>query len=535
MRKVFPWLLPLVAFFFYPPASLPLSAGKWVALYGAAIFSAVYLLRGPLRLPRFSWLTGLSLGLVAVASLLHLFYFRPAGFVFVLADRLSFLFLSLGFAKSFLEGSTLKDYWLPATLGAFFAAVFALIGLGDPAGGLLGSSRAATDAIALLLLVAWAAPAPERAKPFVVQAFFAIASGLGIFVVVSRGENAALLGWGLAFVVLSALRDRERPVFRRAGRLGLGAGLVLSLLWVAPSFNAPLAGLERAAVWRATGQMIRTLPLGTGAGRFEFAALPFLREAGLAREEVLVASPQNEALRYLAEEGVLLSLAYLALWLVLLARWFRFGAPERAFVAAAFVFFVSSAIVSSPFLHASGALVLALVAGVLTNAARRGGEPLRPRITRGLLALGLLLIVGFGGAATLSRTFEDSAARAHLACALTPENWRACLTAARSLQDKGDWQGARHRVERVLAGEPTNFTAVRQLVFIAGNQKRNLEACFLLWRFDDFYRGLSSQHETLEKNCAPKWLEYFNRRRPTRIYERQGKTPTGFDQAPPTR
>lgn len=530
MTKLFPWLLFLIALFFFPPSFFPLTDGKWVAVYAAGIFSAIYLWRrGGIALGRGPALAAAAVALLSVAQTVWL---RPRGFVFVLADRFSLWLLALGFARAFADGLRPRDFWLPASLGAFFTAVFALAGLGDPAGGLAGGPAAAAETAGFLFVLALAAPAPERKRPLIALLFFGLTAAVVVFVVMQRGPLSAL---AIGFVAVAHFQRRFSS-YRRAASYGILAAFLGSLMVFLANGFPP--GPDRGPGAGLPAEMIRENILGVGPGRYGFAALPYLRERGRLVEGAPLAPPANVVYGHAVEDGLPLALAFGALWVLLVMRWRKRGAGEQSFAAPGLIFLGVGALVSPIFLGALPAAGLAMLAGLLLAPApeREAGsgpvaEPAAiPVWRRGGLGALLLLALSPALAAMASRGLESQPGHAATACAITPENWRACLLSAHELQEKGDWQPARRVVEEVLANEPANFIALQQLVFIAGSQRRNLEACFLLWRYDDFYGGNSSQHERLTKNCLPKWLEYFHRRRPTRYYERQGKSPTGFEE-----
>ncbi|RZA06284.1 MAG: hypothetical protein EOP11_10760 [Proteobacteria bacterium] len=534
MKKALPWILCIVALFIYPPAFLPFTEGKWLALWLAGLFSLAYLLRAPVIFPNFSKAINAFFGLILVGMLAQLFWARPQAFLFVVANRLSFFLVALGFWKAFRRGLGPKDFWAPLALGLFFTSLGALIRAPGP-GGFFGDANLAAEAVAFLFVALWRLSPPERTRPLILRSFLFLSFTLGSLFLFLQAAGWLLLAVALALALTQSRGANDLKSWpSRLPFASLGLGLSLAILVSLASgalpraVSSPLIAGSQFSLWKHTLLLAQANPLGVGPERFEFASLrPMAAALGLPEGQRIL-SPGNEALRYLAEDGLPLTLAYAAAWGLLLALYRRRNANLSAWAYAPLIFLGLSCFALPLLQNALVVAALAALWGLMASEVSGEGRIRRP-LAIALFRFNVSVVVGcIVGAAVLSRSFEAQASRAALACQITPANWRACLLAGHELQANGDFQAARYFVEGVLAGEPDNLLAQQRLVFIAGNQRRNLEACFLLWRFDDFYGGKSSQHERLLKNCRPKWLEYFAKKRPTRFYERQKKMPTGF-------
>jgi hypothetical protein len=446
--------------------------------------------------------------ILSALMLAHLFVFQPSGFEFSLLARVSFFALLWFSWRGFTSQLRWGDFWWPLGSGVALASAWGFFQLkaGDPSYGL-------AEAVGAALVLWWAIPRP---KDVMAKAAQPLAGGLGLgFLFVSDLSVLAAAGVG---VLLVLLRERKKDALIPAG-----AALVLAVACFF-ALRAPAGGFpslrEKAEVWRSTTALIQANPLGVGVDRFVFTFPTFHRAP--AGDSVLVYSPRNEFLRWAAEDGLPLAVLFLLVFAYCLRAWWKKGAPEKAvFIPVAAFFFLEmlwAAPWRNPLPMALGAVVLgSMGAGIW----KRRMLPAHAGARALLLVSWLFLLICFGRVA-VSRALEktDDVFRAQVACRAVSSNWRACLNYGSLLLAQGETTSARREVERVLEMEPWNFVAIRNLGNIAVRQGDRLEACFLTWKYDDLFSGQSELSEQYQKNCPPKWRDYFSRKRPKQYYRR---------------
>lgn len=539
------WLLPLGTFLvsvgWLPGAWMDFESGKWMVVYLLGFVALVASFAAPV-FPRVRRAEGIGLALLFAATLAHLFWFYPTGFEFVLLDRLSFFFLLFFSWRSFSCGQMRwSDFWWPLAAALLVIGAFGLwqvralnpeLVIQTQVGSLFGHANNAAQFTGLTLLLWWAIPRP-RARPAVV-AFYVVSALSVAYLVLSRGRSA-LLAFALGAMLLFLLKRNRRVAWPRALAVGAGAFLLYAALMFTQgkdwrqvaAFSLPgekgSMTEYRADLWRRTLTMIHEHPLGVGVGRYAFEFVPYHR-GGFLSFLSLPASPHSEPLRYLAEDGIPLTILFAVALVYLFYLWARRGAPGREIVLPSCLFLLVEGAVQFPWQNAYPVYLTAVGLGFIAATVwepvslwRRGFAPVIVAV-----ALACLLLLGRAFASRLWERSPDPA-RAALSCQLAPANWRACLHQARLLLAANEFEPARRVITRVLDRDPWNYTAIRHLAVVAGRQGDNLEGCFLLWKYDDIFMGKSDLRPAYEKTCPPKWRSYFDRRRPERYYPRASK------------
>lgn len=495
------WLLPLGLLVVLLASDFSVVAALSLVCIGVA------LLLKPV-VPDLSKREWIGVAALAVLMLSHLFVFQPAGFEFSLLARVSFFGLLWYSWRGFTSQLRWDDFWWPLSAGAVLASAwgFYQVRAGSPVYGLPESVGAA-------LVLWWALP---RSKDLAAKIALPIVGGIAIaFLLVSDLSVLAAAAIGMLLVL-----GRER---KKDALLSLGGAVVLGVVCFF-ALRAPVGEFpsirQKTEVWRATTSLIQANPLGVGVDRFVFTFPTFSRAP--AGDSALLYSPRNEFLRWAAEDGLPLSILFLLVFAYFLRAWWKKGAPEKWVALPVGAFFLLQMVWSSPWQNplpmAVGAVVLgAMGAGIW----KRRMLPAHAGTRALLLVAWLFLLVCFGRVA-VSRALErsDDVFRAQVACRAVSSNWRACLNYSRLLLAQGETTSARREVERVLEMEPWNFVAIRTLGSVALRQGDRLEACFLTWKYDDLFSGQSELSEQYQKNCPPKWRDYFSRKRPKQYYRR---------------
>jgi hypothetical protein len=292
----------------------------------------------------------------------------------------------------------------------------------------------------------------------------------------------------------------------------LGSALILGGFSDKPGMSG-----ARLDYWRQTLRLIRAEPFGVGLDRFEFEFIPFQRLGNTLSPYSVLLSPHNEFLRYPAEEGILLALAYLLLLTLFLRAWWRRAPPgSRALLAPIGLFYAVEMSVQFPWQLAFPCFFGAIAFGAMAAELWPGSWIPERRLRRVLATVLLVLLFAGTAAAWTVRAFErsDEAERVGFACRLAPAHWRACLRATRILVAKGDLREARARVEAELDRAPWNFYAWRMLASIAARENKHLESCYFTWRYVDLFRSMDPGAVEVLNSCPKAWISYFDRKRP---------------------
>jgi hypothetical protein len=427
------------------------------------------------------------------------------------------------------------------TLAWGLEPLFGLVG-GDGQSATFGNVNMAAQfvgfAAAFLIAHAVRDPAPRHPSTVLAAAVLVAAS---VAYIVSVGARSALLALAAAVIVTAWLRPRAGRGRWRTRSVIAAAGVIIAALAVAAAssaFTSPLKAESvrlRARLWAQTVKLIADHPLGVGSGNFVHAFLPYqLADDRLRSETVVYASPHNEVLRALAEEGIV--------WCALAAYLlFRLGAAVRTrvragggpgppvVIAAGASFLAVECLFQFPFALAFGTLAAALTLGLALSYAETADAARTPThrpwwIPR-LAAFALASLAAVALARVVlsdywTATTPGDAARQARACALNPRNFRACLNAAWLDASGGHRRRARQRLAAILDRSPYYSPAIALLADDAFAQGDARAGCFYTWIYDALFAGRSSRHDVLIARCPPPLVEGFAREVRVPGYER---------------
>lgn len=494
-------------------------------------------------MPAWKRRNAILVGAVALLSLAHLLWFNQDGWVFSLMDRVSFFAIALfSWTRFRAKRLSWRDFRAPALLALAVVSGYGLwqmYQVGFPGempytkvGSFFGYANITAQfvAISLLLLLGLGLPKPrsERLVTGLVAATalaylvllrgrsvligFALAAGLSFFLRLRKG--AFRVGWLLAGIAATLVLFVGFQMLRGKS-LGEAASLRI--------FAEKSSMFEyRFDVWKQTLRMIEENPLGVGADRFEFKFVPYHRFGTTLSSTSLALSPHNEFLRYPAEDGVPLALAYLALLLLFLRAWARRSSESSRFLLLPLgLFYALEMLFQFPWQTGFPVFFGAVAFGAMAAEAWTGEWRPKERVGGALLVA--LLFGQFVGTAEafLIRSFENSRDpdRLAAACSLGRNNWRACMQRAHFDTGKGDYASARRYIEGELDRSPWNYHAWRRYAALLQRQGDRLGACFYMWRYADLFNDQPVRAQ-LKEACQQKWLDYFERKRPTKYFPR---------------
>jgi O-antigen ligase len=551
MKKWERWLLPFglvsLAWMHLPGAWMEYHQGKWVGFYWLALAALTFFLLSRPVFPEMKRWEGFSLLAIAAGMLAHLFWFHPSGYEFSLLDRAGFFVILLSSWRGFASGAVRwKDFWWPLAVMLLVVCgygVYQLIRVGFPGampynelGSTFGYANNAAQAVGLSLLVWWGIP--RRQSPLAAAVLYGVSALSLTYLVFSRGRSA-LLAFGLGALVFGFLK------LRQAGggslrKVGVGAAVVAVVLSLFGGVQiargksvAEVLSLSifrekspmmayRLDVWQQTVRMIQEHPLGVGVDRFTFQFVPYHRQGSTISFHSATDSPHNEFLRYLAEDGIPLSLLFALVLAIFLLRWWKSGALHRELLLPAFAFLLGEMLVQFPWQNTFPTYFGAVIFGSMAAGIWERKAFPRHAWAKAVSVLLVFLFAFTAGKATVSRLTEKSQDEfwAKASCRTVSSNWRACLNYSRVLLRKGESGGARKELERMLEKDPWNYAAIRHLGVVAQRQGDRLEACFLTWKYDDIFLGKSDLNAAYVQNCPARWRSYFDRKRPKKYYRR---------------
>lgn len=537
-KAFLPWGIFFLAVIWVPGAWMPYQSGKWLGLAFLALFSfATWAFRREIVVPNFHRWEVLGFVALLVSLLGSMFWFHGWYVDLSLLDRWSFFLLVFFSWLSFRAGLQWRDFFFPLVAAVAVVSVYGLYQLyevgfpGDmpytQVGSLFGHSNNAAQFVGMGILLLWACAEGRR-----FPALSASIVGLA-YLYLSRGRSA-LLAFGLAGMIAIFL-NRKRVPWKLVG-LGSLVFAVLSIgIQVEKGFSfadivqakifqeKPSMVTYRADVWKQTLEMIWVRPFGVGVDKFSYRFVPFHQRGKTVSTDHIALSPHNEFLRYPAEDGIPLSILFLVVAFYVVVRWIR-STPEeerRPFYPF-FVFFGFEAFFQFPFQNPVPTYFTAIFVGWMLFRSWQAKVVLQRFPVAPLFVLVFLVLFS---KVAVSRKFETSGstAWAQISCRWVPSNWQACLNYSRLLMNQGQLPEARTVIEGVLKRDPANFTATRHLAVVAFRQGRLLEGCFHSWSYDFVFGGKSDIRESYEKNCPKKFRDYFDRKRPTRYYHREGR------------
>jgi hypothetical protein len=257
--------------------------------------------------------------------------------------------------------------------------------------------------------------------------------------------------------------------------------------------------------------MIAHNPFGVGIGQFEFGALPWMVDLGVAKFTEIHKSPHSEPLRLIVENGWLYG-ALIAALTYLVARRLRF---KRARVMLPFLAaFAIQAAFQFPLEVPASVLLCAFGFAALLSPSRDSYTKTN-RIAVSILAT-IALVFSFIHTWASLPSRDRSPEQAKLVCKLDPYNWISCLYAARRLEELQLVEDARDAYVRQMELRPRNFAILFEWAMLemrAGNHEDSCDfgpRAFVHFQTGDFSHpfcsGPRSERAVLLESYS-RWLE----------------------------
>ncbi|MBL8676636.1 MAG: O-antigen ligase family protein [Alphaproteobacteria bacterium] len=291
-------------------------------------------------------------------------------------------------------------------------------------------------------------------------------------------------------------------------------GLIILIKYLYPSPPPDLALLKdfsaRWALYINTLKMVIDNPLGVGIGQYEFASLPYLGEIfPRFNETKIFHSPHNEFLRYLSEDGVIVSLLFLSLGSSLIYIFWKkirnTFQEYTEFLYFSIVLFVQS-LFQFPLLEPYPYYLTALLIGYFFAVSK---VDVKTYVLSGLSKT-IFFILNFLALTVFVLYFSFQYVSLHLseneklnkfACHVG-RNWLACLNVSSYYLHQGDLDTAEMYTRKTLDWQPLNFQGMKSLGFILLYQGERRKACSLFKEFNSFFQDQSSLKNVISYECV---------------------------------
>lgn len=339
-----------------------------------------------------------------------------------------------------------------------------------------------------------------------------LGSALNLAFLLLHQSRSALIGAVLILLwstVTAGRSARLRLLSILFAAIGISSGLSASQTIEASFFDKASSNSDRLELYLETLQMIELVPLGVGAGRFEFDSIPFLRAGQFkAGEGILYRSPHSEPLRFLAEEGIVWSLLCLCLLIALFSanrtRWrgVIISVGNQGLTAPLALAALPEFLFQFPLHNAVPIPFFGLLISRLVN--RSSVVCAANSYVRGLLVLFGLGIVSSGliiALANYKATTAEDPREFIRACKLNPSNWYLCSLTAQYLIESGDTKSATELMLDELGRRPFNFVALRSLGVAHWHDQKPEKACEFFLREQKILGPNHSNSQFVEENC----------------------------------
>ncbi|MBY0273372.1 MAG: O-antigen ligase family protein [Alphaproteobacteria bacterium] len=344
--------------------------------------------------------------------------------------------------------------------------------------------------------------------------FLNFASALSIsyvYLTSSRSTYIAIILMNFLFTVLNIRQKKE--IIKIIIMALIFIGLIVLIKYLYPSPSPDLALLKdfsfRWALYINTLKMLVDIPFGVGIGQYEFASLPFLGDLFPEfNERKIFHSPHNEFLRYLSEDGVILSLLFFFLGSSLIYTFWkkiRKAFQEHTiFLYFSIVLFVQS-LFQFPLLEPYPYYLTSLLIGYFFSVAKIDVKiyvlsGLSKTIFFTFNIIALTVIIFYFSFQYVSLHLSKDEMLNKFACH-AGRNWLACLNVSSYSLHQSNLDQAERYTRKTLEWQPLNFQGMKSLGFIHLYQGERRKACKLFKEFNSFFQDQSSLKNVISYEC----------------------------------
>lgn len=333
-----------------------------------------------------------------------------------------------------------------------------------------------------------------------------------IYLTSSRSTYIVIILMSFFFILLNSKNMKE---IIKIIMMALGIiGLIVLIKYLYPSPPPDLVLLKdfsaRWALYVNTLRMAVDTPLGVGIGQYEFASLPYLGEIfPRFNETKIFHSPHNEFLRYLSEDGVIVSLLFFLLGSSLIYTFWkkiRNSFQEYAgFLYFSIVLFIQS-LFQFPLLEPYPYYLTSLLIGYFFSVAKVDVKTyalsgLSKTIFFILNFLALTVFVLYFSFQYVSVHLSENEKLNKFGCH-AGRNWLACLNVSSCYLYQRDLDQAEMYARKTLEWQPLNFQGMKSLGFILLYQGERRKACSLFKEFNSFFQDQSSLKNVISYECV---------------------------------
>ena len=345
--------------------------------------------------------------------------------------------------------------------------------------------------------------------------FFNFASALSvsyIYLTSSRSTYIAIVLMSFFFIVQNIKYIKE--IMKIIVMALIIIALIILIKYLYPSPPPDLVLLKdfsaRWALYVNTLRMAVDTPLGVGVGQYEFASLPYLGEIFPRFNETRIFhSPHNEFLRYLSEDGVIVSLLFFLLGSSLVYTFWKkireTFQEHTVFLYFSIVLFIQ-ALFQFPLLEPYPYYLTSFLIGYFFSVAK---VDVKIYVLSGLSRT-ILFILNFLALTVFVLYFSSQYVTFHLsknemlnkfACH-AGRSWFACLNVSSYYLYQRDLDQAERYTRKILEWQPLNFQGMKSLGFILLYQGERRKACNLFKEFNSFFQDQSSLKNVISYECV---------------------------------
>ena len=266
---------------------------------------------------------------------------------------------------------------------------------------------------------------------------------------------------------------------------------------------------SRTQLIQDTFHLIQEFPLGVGPGNFPFNILPFqqMTQNGI-HEFILVKSPHNEFLRFVAEDGFFYALLIYFFFINLFLKnrsTFTTDKSKSLFFWSMLLLFTIETLLQFPFENPLPFVGLALFSSLLLS--HQG--TLRVKLNKiSLVTFILFFIVALTSFSRLynrlgNRLFTENKRLDRFLCRASVEFWPTCIRRSKQLEHDGSIDPAIEAIQSGLLLQNNNYFLFREWIILQFKKDNIKKACHAFHIYNSLFENhRSSLTQPLGKTCG---------------------------------